>query len=562
MATKKFQLVYVILLLIIPVFIQAQPADLEQKIDQLFSNFDEEDRPGAAVAVVKDGALLFSKGYGSANLEYDIPVTPTTVFHIASISKQFTVFAILLLEAEGKLSLDDDIRKHIPEVPDFGSEITLQHLASHTSGMRDQWNLLAMAGWRLDDVITKEHVLKLIAQQKELNFEPGDRYTYCNSGFTLLAEVVSRVSGQSFAEFCKERIFEPLEMEHTLFYDDHQKIVKNRAYSYSRNASGYIKQVLSYANVGATSLFTTVEDQAKWAMNFKKQTVGNAKIFKTMRTPAVLNNGDTFGGALGQFVDEYSGHKQIQHGGADAGYRTYMGRFPKENLAVIVFSNYGNANPNRLALNVADLFLEEKTSTESTSSSKQPTKVKGVKLSTKALKQFTGSYWNDADAYSRWIVLQKDTLWYNRGGVNQSPLVPIGENSFQMLNVTVDLVVNFEQAGDQKKMIVKVGTDAPIESVLYEASNFSAKELKQYEGAYHSPELQTTYTLKVKGDQLFMTHTRHPDFPINDIMKDRFQANAWFMGNLKFERNAKGELSGFRASSGRVLNLLFNKIEN
>ena len=205
-----------------PLFSQISEST-EAKIDELFAQWDKISSPGATVAVTQNGKIVFSKGYGSANLEYDIPNQPSTIFHVASVSKQFTVFSILLLEADGKLSLEDDIRKHIPEVPDFGKAITLRHLAAHTSGMRDQWNLLAMAGWRLDDVITKKHVLTLISRQKELNFEPGEEYTYCNSGYTLLAEVVSRVSKKSFAEFTTERIFEPLGMTNSFFYDDHEK---------------------------------------------------------------------------------------------------------------------------------------------------------------------------------------------------------------------------------------------------------------------------------------------------------------------------------------------------
>lgn len=262
-----------------------------EQVDEIFAAFNNSETPGAAVAVVKDGKIIFKKGYGLANLEYDIPVTPATIFHIASVSKQFTVFSILLLEKEGRLSLDDDIRKYIPEVPDFGRKITLRHLANHTSGLRDQWNLLAMGGWRLDDVITKDHVLKLVSKQKDLNFEPGAEYSYSNTGFTLLAEVVARVSGKSFAEFTEERIFEPLGMDNTLFYDDHEKIVKNRAYSYHTDSTGYKKSVLSYANVGATSLFTTVEDLSLWAMNFSNPKVGDTTIFNKMNTPAVLNDG-------------------------------------------------------------------------------------------------------------------------------------------------------------------------------------------------------------------------------------------------------------------------------
>ena len=180
------------------------------RIDALFQEWDTPGSPGAAVAVLKEGEIVFSRGYGSAQLEYGIPITPATIFHVASVSKQFTAFAVTLLAQEGRLSLDDDIRKHLPEVPDFGSTITLKHLLHHTSGLRDQWEALAMAGWRLDDVITTEHILSMVRNQKELNFEPGEEHLYCNTGYTLLGEIVARVTGQSFSAWTKENLFDPL----------------------------------------------------------------------------------------------------------------------------------------------------------------------------------------------------------------------------------------------------------------------------------------------------------------------------------------------------------------
>ena len=333
--------------------------DLSNQVDALFAPWANEDSPGAAVAVVKDGKIIYKNGYGMANLEYGIPNTPSTVFHIASVSKQFTVFSVLLLEKDGKLSLEDDVRKYIPEVPDFGKTITLRHLASHTSGMRDQWNLLVMAGWRFDDVITREHIMKMVTHQKELNAVPGQEFNYCNTGFTLLAEVVARASGKSFAEFTEERIFKPLGMNSTLFYDDHERIVKNRAYSYYQDDGTYKKSVLSYANVGATSLFTTVEDLSLWAMNFETPKVGDKAIFDKMNEQAVLNNGERIDGALGQFVTPYKGLNQIQHGGADAGYRTYLGRFPDQRFAVIVFSNEASFSSGQMALKVVDIYLKD-----------------------------------------------------------------------------------------------------------------------------------------------------------------------------------------------------------
>ncbi|NIO80107.1 MAG: serine hydrolase, partial [Candidatus Aminicenantes bacterium] len=181
----------------------------EEKVDKLFEKWNTIDSPGAAAAIIKDGMVIYRKGFGSAQLEYNIPITPSTVFHVASVSKQFTAMAISMLEAEGKLSINDDIRKHLPEVPDFGKTITIRHLLHHTSGIRDQWELLIMAGWRMDDVLTQNHIMELVKRQKELNFSPGERYMYCNTGYTLLAEIVSRASGKPFTQWTQENIFKP-----------------------------------------------------------------------------------------------------------------------------------------------------------------------------------------------------------------------------------------------------------------------------------------------------------------------------------------------------------------
>ena len=415
-----------------------------EKVDELFTVWNFNEAPGAAVAVIKDDSIIYKKGYGMANLEYDIPIRPSTIFHIASVSKQFTVFTILLLEKEGKLSLDDDIRKYIPEVPDFGETITLKHLASHTSGLRDQWNLLAMAGWRLDDVITKEHILKLVSRQTALNFTPGDEFLYCNTGFTLLAEVVARVSGKSFAEFTKENIFDPLKMSNTLFYDDHEKIVKNRAYSYYPDSTGYKKCVLSYANVGATSLFTTVEDLSLWSLNFSNPLIGDADLLNTMNTPAVLNNGKTFGGALGQFVGTYKGLNEIQHGGSDAGYRTYLTRFPDQKFSVIVFSNSAAFRPDMMAHKIVDIYLNDKIQVEPKQEAKKvelikltegdqitdASSVKPFDKTTVNLTDFTGRFYSEelATEYRFNVVDEKLIAQHSR--LSDFELDPIKEDQF------------------------------------------------------------------------------------------------------------------------------------
>lgn len=531
----------------------ADTSSMEKSVDEIFQEYDAIEKPGAAVAVVHNGEIVFKKGYGSAHLEYDIPVTTETIFHVASVSKQFTVFAILLLAEEGKLTLDDPIQKYIAEVPDFGEAITLRHLATHTSGMRDQWDLLNLAGWRWDDVITKEHVLKLVAKQKDLNFSPGEQYTYCNTGFTLLAEVVARVSGQSFAEFAQERMFTPLNMVNSQFYDDHQKIVRNRSYSYYPTEGGYQKSVLSYANVGATSLFTTVEDLSLWAMNFKEVKVGSAAIVNQMNTLAVLNDGETFGGAYGQFVGTYKGLRQIQHSGADAGYRSYLARFPDQDFAVSVVSNSGASNPVALALQVADLYLKDEFEEEPEATKEKP---KPITLTENELQAFEGHYWDAKDLYSRKIQLTEGSLHYDRGNGNTTELAPISTNEFVMLDIPGEVKVTFVSENGKDRMIVSEGETILGALDEYTPIDEASIAMEPYLGSYTSEELSTTYTLVKKEGQLVATHPRVSDIPFRFLKMDVFDAGG---NTIVFTRDEDNELSGLEVSTGRVKNLKFVK---
>jgi len=529
-----------------------------EQVDELFTVWDTNNTPGAAVAIVKDGAIIYKKGYGIANLEYDIPIIPSSIFHIASISKQFTVFSILLLEKQGKLSLDDDIRKYIPEVPDFGKTITLRHLASHTSGLRDQWNLLSMAGWRMDDVITKEHILKLVSKQKELNFNPGDEYAYCNTGFTLLAEVVSRISDMSFAEFTKENIFEPLKMNNTLFYDDHEKIVKNRAYSYNSDAGGYKKSVLNYANVGATSLFTTVEDLSLWSMNFSNLKVGDSTIINKMNKPAILNNEKTFGGALGQFVGEYKGLKEIQHGGADAGYRSYLTRFPNENFAVVVFSNSAEFNSGRIAHKVVDIYLKDKIKTNGAEEVKEESTSEVITVDENILTTYVGDF-ELRPGFIIKISLNEGLLSGQATGQSVVSLTPISTTEFNVGGVEAKIEFISNEGKNIKLLKLHQGGQI-MEGPRVKEFDKTSVNLSNFSGEFYSQELSTTYNFTVVDDSLVAKHSRLSDFNLNPIKKDMFNGEAWFFGQVEFIRNADDVITGCKVSNGRVRNLYFEKV--
>ncbi|WP_183567632.1 serine hydrolase domain-containing protein [Mucilaginibacter sp. SP1R1] len=263
-----------------------------------------------------------------ANLEYTIPNLPETIYHLASVSKQFTAYAIILLAQQGKLNLDDDIRKYLPWFPNLRRKITIHHLLNHTSGIRDQWQLLAITGTRLDDVITQDQIIKILSKQQELNFNPGDAFNYSNSGFTLLAEIVKSVSGLSLRKFTDSAIFKPLGMTSTHFHDDYTEIEKNRSYSYDRKgAFGFKNSILSYSTDGPTSLFSNVPDLSKWIMNFYNAKVGGDRAIANLTQRGRLNNGQQLGYGEGIFSATYKGWKQYWHNGADAGYRTFISIF-------------------------------------------------------------------------------------------------------------------------------------------------------------------------------------------------------------------------------------------
>jgi CubicO group peptidase (beta-lactamase class C family) len=538
-------------------------ADLQNRIDSLFLHLTEDGSPGASIGVVQHGELIYAKGFGLANVEYDIPNTPQTIFHMASVSKQFTAFTMVLLQDEGKLSLDDEVRTHIPELPDFGEKITIRHLIHHTSGLRDQWNLLAMAGWRLDDVITVDHIMKLVGRQEALNFSPGERYLYCNTGYTLMAEIVRRVTGQSYGEWMQETVFEPLGMENTLFYEDHEQIVPNRAYSYHQSPDGLKKSVLSYANAGATSLFTTVEDMAKWAGNFRNPVVGTPALMDMMAQRGILNSGDTIDYAFGQIVIDYKGLQRIGHGGADAGYRTYFGRFPTTDYDVIVLSNLANGNPMGLAMQVSDILLADHI-TEPADSPEEKTENSSkwafVDMPVRKLKQYAGEFYFKDVGITMTTRMEGDSLYLKQewNGIEYA-IAPASDSIFGIPN-DESVTFVFQSFDNGVPQQIEVRQAGNVFKGLRQKVG-QAPDLSQYAGTYYSPELETYYTLGVEENRLKATHQRHPDFDIQIREADEGTSNRWFFSQIAFTRDDAGSVNGMKVSCGRVLDLWFERVD-
>ncbi|MDH5805019.1 MAG: beta-lactamase family protein [Gemmatimonadota bacterium] len=344
--------------LVQPAVLLAQVPGLEERIDAVFLDFEESPSPGCAVGVIRDGSFLFQKGYGYANLETATRNSPETIFRIGSTSKQFTAAAMVLLEQDGVLSLDDDIRRLLPEMPEYDATITIRHLLTHTSGLRDYLTLMYLAGKRDDDFYTDDEVLDIIGRQQGLNFLPGEEYLYSNSGYFLLSQIVKRASGMSLRRYAAENIFEPLGMRNTHFHDRHTEVVVGRADGYAPEEDGFQKSMTTLGMIGDGGVFTSVSDLLQWDRNFYDPRLGGQEFLQRMLKRGILNNGDSLPYALGLRHGIYRGLATVSHGGAFVGFRAEMMRFPTVNTSIAVLCNVSNSNPTRRAMRVADIVLE------------------------------------------------------------------------------------------------------------------------------------------------------------------------------------------------------------
>jgi CubicO group peptidase (beta-lactamase class C family) len=521
---------------------------LEAALDSVFAPWSSATGPGCAVAARHQGEILFQRGYGAANLEHDVPISPGSIFHVASVSKQFTAAAIMLLAREGHLSLDDDIRLHVPEVPDYGHRITIRHLLNHTSGLRDQWDLLFMARGRFEENrITEDDVLEIVSRQRALNFVPGTEYLYSNTGYTLAGTIVRRVTGQSLRAFAEERIFRPLGMDDTHFHDDYTMVVRGRAAGYAPTRDGGWRVSLpNYDTYGATSLFTTVGDLLKWDANLSTPSVGDEELLREMITSAILVDGDSTGYGLGIATDVYRGARVVGHGGADAGYRSYLGRFPAHDLSVVVLCNAASANPTALARSVADLVIGERLEVPRAASAARSASPP-VRL-----EPLAGVYVHPVTGAPVFITLRDGSLVVGR---SQGPtLVPLGGNRFQVAGQPVALEFN---GGRELVQTVHGWPERrPISLFRRDEARFSPTELQQFAGTYHSEELGASYTVAAADGTLVVKTRWGVERTVRPAYGDTFHGD--FL--LTFLRGVTGEVEGMLMSSGRVRNVEFTRV--
>ena len=529
------------ILIAFPVAVSAQQSNPTAGLDRVFQQWNSKTTPGCAVGVSQPGQPVLARAYGMADLEHDVANTPETIFEAGSVSKQFTAAAIVLLSLDGKLSLDDNVRKYIPELPEYQWPITIRHMLTHTSGLRDWGSVAGIAGWpRGRRAHTHAHVVDILSRQRALNFPPGAEYSYSNSGYNLLAVIVDRVSGTSFSEFTKKRLFEPLGMTHTQWRDDFTRIVKNRSVGYSQRGTGWAND-MPFENVhGNGGLLTTVGDLLIWNENLHTGKLGGRAFLEEMHRRGVLTSGRTISYASGLMHGEYKGKPEINHTGSTAGYRAFLGRHPDSNLSIAVLCNAGNANPGGLGNSIAGVFLGPE-------APRAVTQIKAASVDPSVLSSKAGLYrqWRTGDV----LRLQFNEGKLQIAGNRPTELVPLSATQFQAGNRQF----NFRPSSGARSRIAEVNADG--DTVFYEPTGEfapTASQLAEFAGEYYSPDLETTFTVVVDDGRLVMRRRPDTRMVLTPVYTDAFNAN---VGLVRFHRDASNRINELSIGQGRVYDL-------
>jgi CubicO group peptidase (beta-lactamase class C family) len=507
------------------------------RVDSLFTQFSTGLTPGVAVAVVRNGSLVLSKGYGYANLEHRVPVTGRSVFDVASVSKQFAGLAIAMLVEQGKVALKDDIRKYIPEMPEFGRTITVEHLVHHTSGLRDWPGTLSLAGWRMDDVISFNDILTMAWGQRTLNFDPGAEYMYSNTGYNLLAELVQRVTGKSFRAWTDDELFKPLGMTRSHFRHDHREVFPDRVLGYEPVGDGsYRATSNNLMALGSSSLFTSAEDLARWLTNFDDARVGGVGAMGRMRTTVPLNDGSPNAYAFGVAIGEYRGRPTITHSGSWASFATFVLHFPAQKTGIIVLANTP-FNTAAAANRIADIVLESELGPRPA-----PVNRTAVTVSTATLDEVTGLYRLGPGWYTS-ITRDGTALRTQATREPAFAMVSLSDSTFWIPGYNTDMLFRRDRVGAMEMMFR--GKARPR---VQATSRPSATELESLTGSYFSPELETTYHVELRGGQLSIRHRKHGVIPLTWIHGEDFRGEVWFMRSVEFERDSGGKVTGLRVT--------------
>ncbi len=537
---------------------------IESKIDTLIAQMGLSAKtPGGVVGVIKNGKIIFIKAYGLANFETKEPNKTSTVFNLASVSKQFTAAAILLLAKEKKLSLKENIRKYLPDFPDYGYPITIENLVHHTCGIKS-YDVLRLLAGKTDSVESQDEIYRLILQQKSLNCKPGDEFLYSNSGYVLLVKIIEKVSGTTFSKFIEQNIFRQSGMYHTAIYDHFGKIIKNGAAGHTWGGDEKFKKTGSINStvVGQSNIYTSVADFLQWDNNFNKNKLGNWNFAKEMTTLTKLSNGDTCRYAFGLEIAEHNGLKTISHQGGISDFTAQYIQIPSENFSVVCLFNIP-VDVTGLAYKITDLFI--KGSPKAIVAASQPAK---ATIDSTMLQAYVGNYFDEKQWLLASITKENDHLIFEAPYQDKFEMYPSSDSSFFVTFADMKLIFSKDAKGKTKKLtIIQDGQKFPLTYLGTNVLINNAAQLKQYAGDFYSEEIDATYSVICKDNKLFIKFPQSlagfcKGNPEAELIAEYADYFATPLGGFQFTRNSENEISGFILKDvGRVRNLVFNKVK-
>jgi len=526
-------------------------------VDRLFAEWNKSDSPGCGVGISRNGRVVYEHGYGMANLELGVPITPDSVFAVASVSKQFTAMSVVLLAQRGQLSLDDEVRKYVPELPDYGTRLTIRHLLTHTSGLRDGFALLGWAAPSDGRGDPNEAVLTMLTRQRGLNFTPGTEYQYNNGAYNLLGSLVKRVSGQSLRAFADANIFNPLGMAHTHFHDDPAMIIPNRASGYSRAANGWHRASEASGIVGNAGVYSTIGDLLQWEQNFADVRVGTLALVAAMETPTVLTSGQTSQYGFGLAIGQYRGARTVEHAGADSGISSNLVRYPEQGLALAVLCNLDNVDVGGIANGIADIYLADVLKGSPAIGSTAPTP--HVTLSAGELEGKTGQYLNASSERLVRVSVRNRALVLRSFYTDDTDveLTPVNANRFVIPGATLE----FEPATSRRPQEWHVLNKEGRQIAELQLNTFvpSPEDLQSSAGDYRSAELDVTYTIATRDASLVVQAAGREDIALHPVLRDVFAGDS--VGTVRFTRDARGTVTGFTVNRANARGVRFNRIK-
>ncbi len=543
----KTVIVTLLFLLVQSQFASGQVNPIEQqsytKVDSLFNSIYQSYKTGAAFAIIENGKTTYQNSKGLANIEYQLPITDTTAFHIASISKQFTTYLALLLQEEGKLSFKNDIRNYLPELNHLPNTITIKDLTNHTHGLPNINELAHLKGILPQVQMTHKEIVQFLLNIRQTNFNAKEKYEYNNTGYILLAEIIERVGKKPFKEQLKQKIFLPLGMNHSEAINDKAIVVKNKAYSYKSTNGTYENYPLKLSSIGASGINTTINDLIVWAKNYQNPIVGSREFYDEMEQVTYLNSGKKINYGLGLQFGTYKGLEIVFHGGGDVGYRSYILHIPKHSLSIIVLANTNNFSPLDVVYETIDILLKDDIKEEAS---------KKVKLSNEELKKFEGTYEFYPGNYFT-IIAENDTLYFQSSGTtDKNPLPILNKNTFE-----------FPYIPHTKFIFYKNKFDLRIADFTYECIKTTINQpdqneikLEEFTGIFRNEEHNIIYELAVVDSKLIVK--RILDMIIlNPLTLKSFYSPK--LGKLDFIYDSNGLVKGFKLSGRNFKNIVFEK---